>query len=609
MFLFLRIKIMCTIPRLILFGLIKIVFVLFLYSVIRLYMYAKFRSLAGHRSWNRDVHFPRFKYRGTCATERLYLWDDQAVKSFYPATYTMQCPGQVEMLPKLASDKSSLKERCASNTVYMSNSVVNHTSSSIFAEFTKTVCWRGNEKFNISSRFKIVADKRKELRHPLHFLRSSLQLNILIIFFDSLSAVDCGRFLNRASSFFVQRLNALVYNGFNSINSDAIKTLKTLFLLKDRNGPSRNKRKSSVFLWNKLKEQGYATQLAADTNDLLRADVTPSQFDHVVSPMHIINATNQNASCFGSVRKHEVLLHAVRSFFDVNSHRPKFSLLHLTQFSRDLVQSHDALDLHLASFLEAMHRDQHFDTTLVVLTSAHGQTSGEYRQTIQGRVEERMAYLAIRYPPSMTHSYLNLFEHVYDNSQRLTTVHDLRQTLLQVAGVDTPRNQFAFSFFENIPRNRSCKDAGVRLHYCAFLRYTRAAKKHNVQEKSSIVLQNINARLQPVRQRCAEVRVHRVTRFAKLLSCTDNIVKRVGSVLHGQNKIHSHFIDPELSVFNIMMTAGHTSGSAQAHFDATLVYNASQHLQSVDVSRTDDDARGACVVNSHPHLVDFCFCR
>ena len=401
---------------------------------------------------------------------------------------------------------------------------------------------------------------------------------------DKMSFVDTGRFLFKATKTFSFYLNGLPYIGFNSIGPDSLETVLSLFLSENRSCHADSK-----FLWNDLKEQGYITQLAADSNDVFRPDscgrgVKASDFDVVVSPRHV-SAKHKSDSCFGSVAKHELIFTSLVHFFRQFQKRPKFSFAHLSQFARDVTAGRQLPDRRLSEFLWVMHSEGHLDNTLVVMMSAHGQTTGAFRMTKQGRVEERMPYLAVRYPPSLTHSRLDLLEHAFLNSQKLVTVRDLRQTLLHVSGLP-PSQGHGISLLRPISAQRSCHDAGVSIHYCAFLRMQR--RRHDyMQQVIADVTHELNARLHPVRHLCEKLEVNQVLRFGVYHLCDTVLVENTAP-------------------FQLTVTVK----PSDAVFDATVHYvNRTSVVQQMDVSRVDDLERGACVQSSHPHLTELCVCR
>jgi Protein of unknown function (DUF229) len=74
--------------------------------------------------------------------------------------------------------------------------------------------------------------------------------------------------------------------------------------------------------------------------------------------------------------------------------------------------------------------DEHYgNNTMVVIGGDHGPRYGNYRQTLDGKLEERLPMLTYLLPKTLTKRFPKLAENMRANSKRLATPFDLHATL------------------------------------------------------------------------------------------------------------------------------------------------------------------------------------
>ena len=86
-------------------------------------------------------------------------------------------------------------------------------------------------------------------------------------------------------------------------------------------------------------------------------------------------------------------------------------------------------------------------------------------------MEERLPFLAVRVPDWFRERYPHKAASLRHNSDRLTTPFDLHETLLDVLDMNRPHHNVTtsrprgYSFFHDIPDNRTCDDAAIEPHW------------------------------------------------------------------------------------------------------------------------------------------------
>lgn len=63
---------------------------------------------------------------------------------------------------------------------------------------------------------------------------------------------------------------------------------------------------------------------------------------------------------------------------------------------------------------------------------------GSYRQTLQGKLEERLPILVFLVPPKLLEKFPNIKENLEINVKRLVTAFDLHETILSILKLGQP---------------------------------------------------------------------------------------------------------------------------------------------------------------------------
>ena len=135
------------------------------------------------------------------------------------------------------------------------------------------------------------------------------------------------------------------------------------------------------------------------------------------------------------------------------------------------------------------------NNTVLILMGDHGVRWGKVRETIQGKLEERMPFFAMTFPKWFKAKFSGIDKNLQKNGNRLTTWYDVHATLRHMLSYpDLPKDlKHGQSLFTEIPNSRTCKDAFVADFWCPCLRWSAVDTNHkHVQKVALAAIEWIN---------------------------------------------------------------------------------------------------------------------
>ena len=160
------------------------------------------------------------------------------------------------------------------------------------------------------------------------------------------------------------------------------------------------------------------------------------------------------------------MLNGIKDVYTVYPDIPKFSFMWHTEYSHETYDAVQVADTDIRKFLEKMKNRKHLENTLLMVVSDHGARFRNMRHTTQGKLEERMPFVALRFPEWFRNKYPKAMENLRDNVKRLTTPFDIHETLKEIIdftssqGGENTLGKRGMSLFKSVPATRSCHDAG-----------------------------------------------------------------------------------------------------------------------------------------------------
>ena len=272
---------------------------------------------------------------------------------------------------------------------------------------------------------------------------------------------------------------------------------------------------------------------------------------------------------------------------------------------------------------------------MLVLLSDHGARYSDYRDTLQGKLEERLPLLAIVMPSwfRVEDRFHSMWENLVENSvNSLTTPFDLQQRFIHLLKYNkndlsnymsfSERGKYgeATSLFRKIDRYRTCADVRVPVHFCPCLGWIRVNLNQTTSEFSSLIksagefiVEVINNQTKFVRSECSQLNLQNI------LSAFIHIPERHFINFRRTNKGDAFFDDEKSRGSQLKSQLRELSFQiwietmpGRGKFEAQINYLFEKREFQTDwklFSRTNKYGnQPACVAKRFPHLRPFCHC-
>ena len=221
-----------------------------------------------------------------------------------------------------------------------------------------------------------------------------------------------------------------------------------------------------------------------------------------------------------------------------NSNKPYFFLNFLTEYTHDYFILPPYIDQEFKEMVENFDKLGYLDNTLLFIFSDHGSRLTPYAyKTETGTAEKNLPFVSIRLPKILWNSQYQT--NLLENKNKLVTAFDIFQTLRHFYHLngnyskELDRNQFklndknvrqlrGISLFEEIPINRSCRDAFIPETFCSCF------KESIINENDFLILTNntfdmvskfflskINDLTKQVRGKCLEFNFDKIERVSQ----------------------------------------------------------------------------------------------
>ncbi|XP_050304951.1 uncharacterized protein LOC126742348 [Anthonomus grandis grandis] len=239
------------------------------------------------------------------------------------------------------------------------------------------------------------------------------------------------------------------------------------------------------FIWNKYRDAGYATAYGEDWSSLATFNYFKKGFkdpptDYYFKPyMDAIAYLKQEYQdtmpfCAGPETQGDRILNLAYDFAYKLKSLPTFGLFWMNTFSHNNIRTPATMDVNVKEFFQKLKDSQILDESIVILISDHGVRFGDIINTTRGFYELRLPMHYISLPPWFKQQYPLETKNLKDNSKKLISNYDLYMTLqhiLKLSGANYSINSCwacrqCRSFFEYIPDDRSCAEAGIPGKWC-----------------------------------------------------------------------------------------------------------------------------------------------
>lgn len=476
----------------------------------------------------------------------------------------------------------------------------------------------------------------EELPVPkLDNITRSLQSNIAIVLFDSQSNANFHRHMPKTMKFLQSDERSLVFKA-NTIVGDGTtpQVVAMLTGLKMTDLPEGRRSMSNSqsiddwpFIFKELHDNGYMSLMAEDDPLLGAFNLRLWGFreppnTHYGRPFWIAAMAQdpsyiQPVSCIGDKFLHKINMDYLMSSHKVNRDRKKFSFILASHLCHDDFNGIQHADDDVVEMLGQTRKNGLLNDTILIILGDHGSRYGELRETIQGKIEERLPFLSVTLPDRMLKNFPEIAKNLKRNSELLTSYFDLHATfkhILSYPSLPTGVKYGASLFTQLNETERLCENMGVDDRWCPCINFEELNASDPFSQKlANTAVSYINELLSK-------------SKSSKKLCSQLNLDNVIDARKKQPNKSVQKFLwagsdskcatcavqESETSTFkdNIYEVTFKVSPSGGL-FEATLhVYNNGLiHVYS-DISRTNKYGTQAdCIQKESPHLRKYCYCK
>lgn len=345
--------------------------------------------------------------------------------------------------------------------------------------------------------------------------------------------------------------------------------------------------------------------------------------DHYARPFWSAVPHNSDSGlhekCLNSQPQHRLQLEYLKSLFSAYPKTPKFGFTFLSSLCHhDSILPLGAAAKDFFEFFKSIRDAGFLNDTMFVVMGDHGARTGEFRSTIQGKLEERLPFLSIALPASFRARYPQLVKNLQQNTKIIITPLDLHATFMHVLKYpkDPSKSELTrgTSLFTTIHQNRTCQEAKIPEYFCPCVQLLPLSVTHaHVRISTLNAADHINnllvedSRVSPL---CARLTVDEIlSAWQEMPSFkvqTFREIKNGMGVGFGKPLFQSSSrSNPNECSYQVKFRTKPGDGIFEASvkvIEGDFFVN--EHISRVNIYGSQPD----CIKTSHPHLRKFCYC-
>ncbi|KAK3751782.1 hypothetical protein QZH41_013246, partial [Actinostola sp. cb2023] len=492
-------------------------------------------------------------------------------------------------------------------------------------------------RVDITTTYETIAEVHMQTSPKLDVLKrkvrpAGIPVNIAMIMFDSTSAANFIRKMPKTNAYLKTR--PTVYMKGNTIVGDGTTAQLCAMLtgIPEEEQPEARRSKPNAkvvddwrWVFRDYQKHGYVTMYSEDSPGLgtfnyrLKGFKNPPT-DHYgryfwfEAQRHV-----KSEHCAGRQSIHGLTMKYFLSMFRSYPNNPKFPFLLFSDLTHDGINTLSYADEDLVELLQTMDRESYLDDTIVFIFGDHGVRFGSMRQTIQGKLEERLPHMSITFPSWFPNKHPQLYNAIQQNSEVLTTPFDIYATLQHVLSYpDPPKGvNIGQSLLVPIePENRTCSSSGVEDHWCPCLNFESVPVTHPVVnrlanyavlyinkllEKSNMTAELCHKlKLAEVKSILREMPNERVQKFHK--SYADDKCDSCGVNLGAKSK--------NTLAYNTLYQIQFVTSPNDGFYEVSVKLSNGRARIVGSISRVDTYGHQPyCIQDTHVHLLKYCYCK
>lgn len=273
-------------------------------------------------------------------------------------------------------------------------------------------------------------------------------MNVIILGFDSLSRNSFIRKLPKSYAYLTATLGADVLQGYNIVGDGTPQALIPLLTGQTelelpearRRMPNSGTVDAFPFIWNAFERSGYVTAFNEDLPNVGTFSYRLNGFG--AQPTHHYQRTyyvavqpelrGQPRLCYGQHPRHQAMLNYTRQFLEAYPERAHFAFSFHGELSHDSINLVGVADDDLERWLRGLNTNGLLENTLLVVMSDHGNRFAEVRDTLQGKLEERLPFFGFVFPEWFKKTHSTEYGTFRGNVGSLVTPFDVHATLMDV---------------------------------------------------------------------------------------------------------------------------------------------------------------------------------
>lgn len=253
------------------------------------------------------------------------------------------------------------------------------------------------------------------------------------------------RKLPKSYAYLTRKLDADILTGYNIVGDGTPQALFPLLTGRTelelpearRRMPDSHSLDDFPFIWKEYESLGYVTNFNEDIpavgtftyrlNGFKRQPTT-----HYMRPFYLAINPELGAHprlCYGQLPRHHLMLNYTRQFMEAYPERGHFVFSFHGELSHDSINLIGVADADLERWLRDMHTAGLFENTLFILMSDHGNRFEKVRNTLQGKMEERLPFFSFTFPAWFKREHASAYQVFRGNVDRLVTPFDVHRTL------------------------------------------------------------------------------------------------------------------------------------------------------------------------------------